>query len=193
MESSYFSNSEKKRIVIAIGSTVKIKDGSYMYTHKNGKKQQYGKFNSTNAPGLCRELFVVLAQTENYGPIIASYMSDWGNEVIIDTKIINMENGEVWYCNANVSLNIVEDAAKYASVHICSTQPPIDGRTYSVKVQVKYFNTITIPGMYDNCIICINNVKVNPIHLLVPVVEIVYVPVAVVKYVPVTIVDCFLF
>ena len=87
MKKSYFSDAHLQRTVIAIGSTVKIKDGSYMYTHKNGKKEHYGKFNSTNAPGLCRELFVVLAQTENYGPMIASYMSDWEKEVIIDTKI----------------------------------------------------------------------------------------------------------
>ena len=87
-----------------VGDQVKIKDGSYMLTVKDGKLSHTGSSASTDVIGWCKDSFTIVA-TYCTLPADAQPVT---RIIQNDTVIVNNSNGEIWFCAEKTNLSLFE-------------------------------------------------------------------------------------
>jgi len=126
-----------KRKKVNVGSIVDICDGSWMYTRNETDtcNTHYGKFPETNVPGKMTGLIVI--ETGCYETNDSDNIIFGEHDRNINTKLVHLKTGEVWYANAATSIIVTQEAPGSTNIILVPVEVPTDGSDYNININVE--------------------------------------------------------
>lgn len=96
-----------------VGDKVKVKDGSYMMTIRDGQLTTIANSKRYHCIGKCKDEFTVIA-TGLKLPTPELYK----HLIVNDTIIINDMDGSIWYCSKEVNLKSINEVKEMTMAEI---------------------------------------------------------------------------